>query len=292
MKRILCVDGGGMRGLLPCAILSELERRTGKQCFELFDLVAGTSIGGITASLLAKGVTAADAMKFFPDSGPQIFSSRFWSLGGLWAPKYSGATIESVLQSKLGVLKLYEAKTRLLVTALDSKSGDGHFFKSYGKESDDMMWWAARATSAAQTYFPSFNIRGMELIDGGNVANNPSACALADAVAMWGVGEHIRILSLGCGMDAGDVNRQGSIGNAGAIRVGLATIKLLFEADSSETDYILQLVMGEEYCRFQPKLSQPLALDDASPAGLAKLMVAASKAVADAGPTLDRFLAP
>lgn len=285
-----------MRGFIACSIIAEYERATGKPCAAQFDLIAGTSVGGIIAALLSIGVPAKDALAFFTVDGPAIFKPRWWTLWGLLAPKYGPDEIERGLQSRLGLKPMSAALTRLLLTSVDARTGDGYFFKSYkcgnsddGKP-DDYMWQACRATSAANTYFPPYKLDNLLLFDGGNIAINPATCALADAVALWGLGEHIRILSVGCGMDQSHIAGD-ELENAGAIRVALATIKLLFEADSAETDYLLGLVCGKDYCRYQPSLDEPLGMDDATPAGIAKLEKAAVKAVLGFKPTLQAFLA-
>ena len=72
MKKILSIDGGGMKGYVPCSVLVELEKRMGKPCYEVFDMVSGTSIGGILACLISSGKSASEALEFFTTDGPAI----------------------------------------------------------------------------------------------------------------------------------------------------------------------------------------------------------------------------
>lgn len=277
-----------MRGMLPAMILADWERRTGKPIASQVDLIYGVSIGGILGLITGAGLPASQAVDFFTVDGPQIFRKRWTSLFGLWSPKYSDVIIESVLQNRLSTRRMLDCKTRVATYALDIKSGDPFFFKSWDGDATSFMWEAGRATSAAQTYFPSLIKGKMELWDGGNVDNNPSVFAYADAKKLW-PDDDIKILSLGCGMDTGAV-QTGSLYNAGLIRAGLATVSLLFEADSAATDYTMGQLIGANYLRSQPVLPRPLALDDASVEGLSWLRESGQQAVRSTSVMLDKFL--
>jgi hypothetical protein len=307
MKRILCIDGGGMRGYLPAAMLVQIERRTGRRCCDLFDLIAGTSIGGIMAALLGSGMPASEAIKFFTEDGPKIFRRRFGRYLGLLGPRYSGRVIEEVLQRRLAGL---QPRTRVMIPAFDLVTQSPYFFRfapqghvpgprsNIESSTGPMLWQAARATSSAQIYFPAFAARlhdGEHVFwDGGNVANNPAACALADAVRHWN-GRTV-MLSIGCGSLRAATGRKAiqsarDMVNAGALRNGIATVSALFEADSDEVDYQMAQMLGGNYCRIQPDLAQPLPLDDASPEGLQNLKDAAANAVRAGRAELEKFLA-
>jgi uncharacterized protein len=199
MKQVVCIDGGGIRGLIPCMVLAELEARAKKPCCELFDLISGTSIGGILAALLATGHKAEDAKKFFFQDGPIIFRKRWWRSHGFLAPRYPALPIERVLKRTFGDLTLKDCKTNLLVISINLLNQQPYFFNNFMPGfSNFKLWQVCRATSAAQTYFPAFKLDDMIMWDGGCVANNPSLCALASASKLWGR-EEIKMLSLGCG---------------------------------------------------------------------------------------------
>lgn len=284
MKRILCIDGGGMRGYLPASALVYLERLTGKRCHEMFDAIWGTSIGGILAGLLAAGMPASEAIQFFTADGPEIFRPNWRSLTlGLFCPRYRADVIEGVLRKRFAGL---EVKTRLGITAFDLVTQAPYFFKfqPYLDYCTD-LWQAARATSAAQTFFPAFDVHMADgphvFWDGGNVANNPSVCATAEAWRTWG-DERVVMLSLGCGQTAGRsataVAAARKLAQAGAIGNGIETVSALFAAGSEDVDYQMRQFLGDDYVRIQPALSAPLALDDASAAGLNALWQAALRA--------------
>src|SRR5215216_1196275 len=200
--RVLCIDGGGIRGIIPAVILAEIERRTGRRISELFDLIAGTSTGGILALALVKPdkndrpqYTAEDVIRLYETQGRRIFSRsvlhRVVSLDGLANKKYQTGPIEKVFGQFFGDALLSDALTEVMVTSFDVQLRDAFFFRSYRarankEEFDYLMWNAARATSAAPTYFEPELIekedKAYALVDGGVFANNPSMCALVDSM--------------------------------------------------------------------------------------------------------------
>lgn len=291
MRSILSIDGGGMKGYVPCAVLVELERRAGKSCTEMFDLVAGTSIGGILACLIATGKSATEALKFFTEDGPKVFGDvQAFGHGGILKPRYAAEPLEGRLMDRLGAATLSSCKSKLLVPAFDLVSYDPFFFKSSKIERDYQLWQVARATSAAQTYFPAFELGNMVLWDGGNVANNPAACAVAEAVKIWGPDEKLRVLSLGCGAASGKVSAH-SLVNAGIAAVGLETLGLLLDANDELPDYLLRQLLTEGYYRIQPKFTQPLTLDGTDEKAISGLIAEAGWAVRDFSKVIDDFLA-
>jgi uncharacterized protein len=291
VKTILSIDGGGMRGYVPCAILVELERRAGKSCADIFDLVSGTSIGGILACLIATGKSATEALKFFTEDGPKIFGhQQLLGRDGILEPRYSNVPIETCLMDRLGTATLANCKGTLLVPAFDLVAYEPIFFKSNAFDKPYPLWQVARATSAAQTYFPAYEMDGKILWDGGNVANNPTACAVAEAVRIYGRTEPLRILSLGCGSNSSKVTPSKLV-NAGLAAVGIETIGLLFDANDELPDYILRQVLPEGYFRIQPKLAQSLSIDGSNAEAIQALKDAATASIATFSGTIDDFLA-
>src|SRR5579883_525464 len=138
---ILSIDGGGIRGIIPAMILAEIERRTGRRIAEMFDLIAGTSTGGI----LALGLTvpqeptgkrpryeASQLVSFYEEDGKEIFRS-FWrdvvSLHGLVEERYPSEPIEGVLQKYLGEqTRLSQALTEVLITSYEIETCRPFFF--------------------------------------------------------------------------------------------------------------------------------------------------------------------
>lgn len=305
--RILAIDGGGMRGLVPARILESLERRTGKPTCSLFDLVAGTSTGGIIALALtvpaADGSgprwSAADLVELYRAKGPEIFRVGLEHLvasgGGWWGPKYSSEAIERVLLHYLGNARLSDALAPVLVTSYDTAAASPYLFKSYrqpspgtpaGQLPDDFpMWQAARATSAAPTYFPPFLLRPLEaakqdrsLVDGGVFANNPAMCALADAYKMFGgSASSYLVVSIGTGKDELRLG-HGQVKGRGKLRWAIPILKIVFDGVSDVVDYQAE-EMADAYWRFQEDASLG-ALDDASPEAVKRLLAAADALIA------------
>jgi uncharacterized protein len=208
---ILSIDGGGIRGIIPAMILAEIERRTGRRIAEMFDLIAGTSTGGI----LALGLTvpqekkgqkpryeARQLVSFYEEDGKEIFHS-FWrdvvSLHGLMEERYPSEPFEGVLQKYLGEqTRLSQALTEVLITSYEIETCRPFFFtrrKARAKRSgrfDPRMWEVARSTTAAPAYFAPFQIRRskrshlppLTFIDAGVFVNNPTLCAYAEAVGV------------------------------------------------------------------------------------------------------------
>ncbi|MEL6152802.1 MAG: patatin-like phospholipase family protein [Bacteroidota bacterium] len=120
--RVLSIDDGGVRGIIPARILQEIETRTGKRIHELFDLIVGNSTGGILALGLVtpdeKGqakLTAQDLVSFYQQNSPKIFSTSFWRKlrtgWGLWNPKYSRDNLDNILKEILGEMKMSQTLT-------------------------------------------------------------------------------------------------------------------------------------------------------------------------------------
>jgi hypothetical protein len=289
MKSILSIDGGGMKGYIPITVLGMLEDMLGKSCYNTFDLFAGTSIGGILACLLASGHDAKSSRDFFTVDGPAIFGKQqCFGWNGLFRPRYSGVPLQKCLQNRLGEAKLSDAKA-LVVPAFDVASYEPYFFKSPKPDIDYSLWQVSMATSAAQTYFPGFKLDDMVLWDGGNVANNPAVCAIAEAMKLW-PGEPLRILSLSCGSNSATF-KPDSLISAGLVHIGVETLNLLFAANDDLPDYILKHVLSTGYYRIVPDGAEDLDIDGADKSDLAKLEDVSIKCTVKSVKTLEAFIA-
>jgi hypothetical protein len=285
VKNILVICGGGMKGLPAAAVLDELRLLVNGHVSRHVDLIAGTSIGGILAGLVAAEVPGR-LTDFFTEDGATIFRKsifRHW-------PLYAAAPIEAVLKSRFAGATLKNCKTRLLVTALDRKAQQPFFFKSYDTGNQVLdgatpLWQVGRATSAAQRYFPAFKHGQHILWDGGNIANNPAVCAYAEACKLW-PGERVKMLVLGCGEDVVPAPRWPQW-----LQDLVLTIGLQFDTSQEEVDYQMQQFIGDDYRVLQPTFDRPVALDGADTASLAWLKAASERMVIDSRPSLDWFLA-
>ena len=186
--RILSLDGGGVKGLFTAAVLPEWEGRTGRAIVDHFDLIAGTSTGGIVALALGLGIPAADILKFYREQGPEIFPNitaqqkLSLNIRHLWEPKYSVGPLRAAIQGVFGNRILKESKCRLLIPAHDVMAGRLYLFKTrhHPRFIFDEEAWAvefALATAAAPTFLsrPSY-------VDGGVWGNCPALAAVSEAV--------------------------------------------------------------------------------------------------------------
>jgi patatin-like phospholipase/acyl hydrolase len=156
--RILALDGGGLRGIFTAAVLSEAERVYGPAFLERFDLLVGTSTGGIIALGLSSGRSCADMLEFYRDVGPTIFA-KARRIRRLWGPKYDRSTLDAVLKQEFGdETRMNDLEKSVCITAYELVRGttrvwkdDHHRDLSFG--GDRLVWKVAAATSAAPTYF-------------------------------------------------------------------------------------------------------------------------------------------
>lgn len=228
IKRILSIDGGGIKGVMPAAFLAAIEESTGKRIVDHFDLIAGTSTGGIIALGLGLGMSAAEILEFYESEGPRIFShenpmvkqtlygrivSRYRrcarSARRIVVPKYNPAALKVALETAFKDKRLGDSATRLVIPAFDCNRREVHIFKTSHHERLVTDWKThavavALATAAAPTYLPGQTMdNGVTLLDGGIWANNPVGLAAVEAVGMlrWAP-DSLRILSLGCSEEA------------------------------------------------------------------------------------------
>src|SRR5215218_6005913 len=156
--RVLSIDGGGIRGVIPALVLTEIEKRSGRRIFELFDLIAGTSTGGILACALCapEALPAEQLVALYEEEGPKIFDRSVWqrirSAEGLLDEKYDAGPLDRALGRFLSDKRLSETKPDLLVPAYDMGDPGPYFFKSRKarEENEDFpLSQVARATAAA-----------------------------------------------------------------------------------------------------------------------------------------------
>ncbi|MEO9199447.1 MAG: CBASS cGAMP-activated phospholipase [Antricoccus sp.] len=308
--RILSIDGGGIRGVIPATILAEIERRSGRAIADSFDLIAGTSSGGILACALAlpdpqhpakSRYSAADLASTYATYGPQIFHRDLLrtiiTVDGIFEERYSDHGLKEVLLNYFGDAVLSDCRTDVLVTGYALQRRCAFFFRSARAQTDLSYDYAltdvARATSAAPTYFEPAevtdraNAQSYGLIDGGVFANNPAMCAISEAKA---AGEQIDLmLSMGTGAQ----NRPISVRQArdwGKLQWATRIIDVVFDGVSETVDYQAQQLVTDRFTRFQAELiGASDALDDASEANIASLRAVANKLISEKSADIDRI---
>ena len=217
--RILSIDGGGLRGMVPLMVLEKIEKETGKRIHEMFDMVVGTSTGGIiVCGVLASGdgktpnLTLGQLMNLYRSKAGEIFPFRkgprkwFQFVRGIFRPKFKADGLDKNLSEYFGQLCLSDMLCQGIVTAYDVKNNEVVMFKSRKSDEggfDAFLKDVCRATSAAPTYLPAYEMRfsGRDrvLVDGGVYVNNPTMAAVADAVKCGVSLSDIEVLSRGTG---------------------------------------------------------------------------------------------
>ena len=299
--RVLSIDGGGIRGLIPALVLEELERRAERRVFELFDLIAGTSTGAILACALCAPdpLPAARVAALYEEEGPEIFSrsifQRIRSADGLLDEKYDSATLDGVLARFLSDKRLSRTRPDLVVPAYDTAGPGPFFFKTTdareSPEDDFPLSVVARASSAAPTYFEPSAVDGRALVDGGVFAANPAMSAFAEAVRFQ-PGAEVVLLSLG----TGERTRRRTfdeIEDWGLLEWARPLLDVVFDGISDAVDYQLRHALGEgRYWRFQVELTRASdALDDATEENLRALRAQAEELIAARSADLDAVIA-
>lgn len=306
--RVLSIDGGGIRGLIPAIVLAEVERRTQRRTADLFDLIAGTSTGGILACTLARPgadgrplYSAEELTQLYVSEGPKIFHRSLLktvtSVDGVLDERYDSRGLITALRHYLGDAKLSEALVPVLVTAYDIEGRFAFFFRSEHAKADPTYDFAladvAHATSAAPTYFEPALVsdaagsRRYPLIDGGVYAANPSMCAYVDLVKDGREPDVDVLASLGTGSATRPVRYADARGwgQLGWVR---PVIDILFSGASETVDFQLAHLLGDRYVRLQERLETASDdLDDASEENLRDLRAEGDRLVRDNAAAID-----
>lgn len=219
---ILSIDGGGTRGVIPAALLKNLEEDINGRCAEVFDCISGTSTG----SLIAAGLTipdprrphypkykAKDLLEMYIEDIPNIFSNSFFyslkTLWGWWGPKYQKDILENYVKEKLFDFKMKDSLTDLIITSFDLIREKGFYFENFKNVTSPLnnhysMTEAVLASTAAPSYFSPEILKNSRekyaLVDGGLFADDPSALTLRECIKYQNLKDtQIYILALGCG---------------------------------------------------------------------------------------------
>jgi patatin-like phospholipase/acyl hydrolase len=204
--QILSLDGGGIKGLFAAAVLARLEDDLGIRVADHFDLITGTSTGGIIALGLGAGLSPREIVQFYVHRGPEIFANRFgWrTLCRWWKRKFSPEPLQVALRECFQDRRLGDSQKRLVIPSFSLDRDDIYLFKTphhprLNRDWREPMWKVALATSAAPTYFPTCcEIDRIRLVDGGVWANNPAMVGVVEAKSMLNIPlESIWVWSVG-----------------------------------------------------------------------------------------------
>lgn len=278
---VLALSGGGHRGLYTAKVLADIEEEIQAPIATKFDLIAGTSIGGILALALAMEIPAQQMVDLFVEHGEQIFRRR-WSFAGIVRAQYSANHLREQLESAevFGNRLLGACKRPVMVPSINYGTGEPIVFKTahhpdFKRDHKHRLVDIALATSAAPAYFPRHTFNGGQYVDGGLYANSPGLLALHEAQCFFLKEEQdVRLLSIGTMSSKFTVdprrNRQGGTYDWGGWKptnMPKRLFGLSISAQEVLTDKMLRHRLKERYWRIDDDLfderARAVALDKA-----------------------------
>jgi patatin-like phospholipase/acyl hydrolase len=322
--RILSIDGGGLRGLVPALLLQDLEGRiekiTGEKrpLCDYFHLFAGTSTGG----LISLGLTARDPANpdqpsmnttelvgLYKDRGPTIFPPRcrfLRMLGGLLWPKFSNRGLKRAVDEEIGSSPLSDALRDVVITAYDMTAHEPRFFKRWKARTggpNPTMADAAMATAGAPTYLPPYELDKHALVDGGVFAANPTIAAIAEALKRESdepadlALDDLFVVSLGTGFYKEQLPPP-RLRTWGAISWILprgsepTLMRAMLDGQTSSADHWADTLLNHgndepRYYRIESQLATDFEMDDARKKTLRGLEKAAEKLIEERGADLQ-----
>jgi len=305
MRKILSIDAGGVRGIIPATILAEIEARAGQPVCSLFDFLAGTSSGGMLVLALncpaTSGCTrplcsAKEVTSLFHEWGNRAFGDKLSTRVQPLAALSSDNGVEDMFREYFGDALLSDSIKPTIVTAFDLTTAQPFLLNSAKAGDDFLMWQAARATTAVPPYFsplrlsisdiPFWRAREACLVDGSLFASNPAMCALAEARSLFPGEDDFLLISIGCG----EAHRA-------FLPVALRqNRRRIFDfsstAQSACVDYQMRAFLPRQrYIRIQADLVPGLdSIDDASEKNLLGLQREARETIARHADVLDQLV--
>lgn len=301
--QILSLSGGGFLGLYTASVLSRLEEQMGRPIIDSFDLVAGTSVGGIIALGLSAGRSATEIKQAFLDEGHNVFSSRrppqnfassTWKLlTGVRTSRYDPNKLREIIERIVGPeTRMKDLRRPTVIPAVNLTKGGPKVFKTGHHRRLYLDWKlkvvdVALATSAAPTYFPIHRIGDELYADGGLFANSPDLIAVHEAERFLDIDQNeIRVLSIGTTTTAFAFSSVAgeALGSAGWLKRERLP-KVMIGSQQALANDMMQHMLADRYVRIdrpQPSDQQAeLALDCASEIAKRDLQSAAASSVAE-----------
>ena len=286
---VLALSGGGYRGLYTATVLAELETVLGRPIASHFDLICGTSAGGMLALGLAAEIPAIELKDLFETQGSRIFGCRSPArrLLGFWlTAKHDSAGLQDVLTERFQDTTIGNLKHRVLVPTVNYSTGRGQFFKTPHHPSFEMdhrmkIVDVALATAAAPVYFPLMrNDRGV-FADGGLVGNAPGLFGLHEVNTFLAPKQNalVRVLSIGT-MTIGATVRGGASLDRGFVKWRGGLFDLVISAQESSVDYMLRQSLGSNYYQIDDKATPDQSKDVKA---LDRVSIAATNTLKDRG---------
>jgi patatin-like phospholipase/acyl hydrolase len=256
MKKLLNIDGGGVRVYMSLLLLDYIETRTNKKIVDLFDYFAGVSASSIILAGLLTKYTVKEMLLLFKEITNKIFYRSYYHIlksgFGMFDSKYTDYYINIELQKLFENTKISDIKKPLSIISYDINTSKSISFYSY-KNSDLMLWEIIRGSTAAPTYFPSYKTDNYNLIDGGVVANNLSELIFIDAMEHFGKDEEYIQVSIGTGIFNNNIKETPS----GLWSWSSAIVDTFFRASSSNMMISLEKISQIENLKFFHRLDFP-----------------------------------
>lgn len=293
--QILALDGGGLRGIFSAAVLAALEEDAGVRVVDHFDLIAGTSTGGIISLGLGLGMRPREILDFYLKLGPRVFKNMMGlrTARQLVRAKYASGPLESALREVFGDRTFGESSKRLVIASYNLGADDVYLFRTahhprLARDWREHAYAVAMATVAAPTYLPGYPLSGTRLVDGGLWANNPSMIALVEAVGTCAVPlDALHVFSLGTTTEARHRSRR--LDRGGMVQWGRDAVDVILRAQSiSANNQVHHLTSPQRLLRLNPVVPAGLTALDKVDAD--DLIGWASHLSRSAGPRFREFL--
>jgi uncharacterized protein len=285
--QVLALDGGGAKALFSAHVLARLEADLQIRIADSFDLITGTSAGGIIALAMGAGLRPAEIVAAYQRLVTTVFpqNRRRWRRiqGRLTHPSYDASALRNALHDVLGDRLLGDSSKRLVIPSWDVHKGSVHIFKTPHHERLRRDWRipmvdVALATAAAPTYFAAAHVDGHRLIDGGVWANNPSVVGITEGVSTLGYPlPKIGVLNIGTTDQVSQHPKK--LDTGGLVTWAQHAVPLVLTAGSRGAQGVAEHLVGRHnYSRFDAVVPGGLyALDDADPDDLAAYAASASR---------------
>jgi hypothetical protein len=320
--KVLTVDGGGIRGLIPALFVAEIERRCGKPVHELFDVIAGTSTGALVTAMLTlpepHTYSGEELVEYYLSTRPNAFFERSWlykvrSVNGFWRPKYPAQAHIKALTDALGTeARLKDSLCEIAIPVYDLRGSAPRTFTFTRHDAandinkDYPIWEVVRAASTASGYFPGWNLRnaaGVKAhapVDGGIYVNNPVIEGFSHAVDLQGGAEVVAeediefmVVSLGTGFYNEPIHRNHEK-HWGFLGWGPHLLDVMFEGQSDAADKQAQAIPNvpgpfKHYLRLQAKIGAPYQLDDIAPEIRQDLRESAERTIEERDADIDKI---
>jgi patatin-like phospholipase/acyl hydrolase len=291
---VLSLDGGGTRGLYTARLLQAIEEECGKPISEIFDVVSGTSTGGIlalalnTPALDRPKFTGADAVKLYRDLAKTIFPIKYSATKVFWTvfgTQYDASALEALLKRTFGDLSLNDTIGNVVIPAYNLTAGSLAIFRTrYAKRDPEhqnqRLYEVARYTSAAPTYLTPADRKGKAVyVDGGIGVNNPSLVAYMEAKAAYPNAEKIMVVSLGTTSEV-KMARGGNVGITNSLPVIIQAMDVQSQMAHDQLEFMKDQDPEKlSYFRLNEITNEPIDLADSSDQALDRLLSLATKTI-------------